>query len=98
MFSVHCSSLPKKNHDLLSCSALGQAAPNLAAISKARAAVTAILKMIENDTSASKNSDEGIVLSRIDGHIEFREVCFAYPSRPTTVFKDLSFSVSAGSH
>ncbi|XP_073289993.1 ABC transporter B family member 13-like isoform X1 [Primulina huaijiensis] len=76
--------------------ALGQAAPNLAAISKARAAVTGILKMLENDSSASKSSDEGIVLSRIDGHIEFREVCFVYPSRPATVFKDLSFSVSAG--
>ncbi|GER57006.1 multidrug resistance P-glycoprotein, partial [Striga asiatica] len=77
--------------------ALGQAAPNLAAISKGRGAVANILKMIENDFySPSTNPNEGIVLQRIDGKIDFCDVCFAYPSRPAMVFDDLNFSASAG--
>ncbi|CAA0841135.1 ABC transporter B family member 13 [Striga hermonthica] len=76
--------------------ALGQAAPNLAAISKGRGAVANILKMIENDYSPSENQDEGIVLQRVDGKIDFCDVCFAYPSRPAMVIDDLNFSASAG--
>ncbi|KAL0438399.1 UNVERIFIED_CONTAM: ABC transporter B family member 13 [Sesamum latifolium] len=77
--------------------ALGQAAPNLAAIAKGRAAVASIVNMIEDDANRpSKGSHEGIVLQRVDGKIDFVDVCFAYPSRPTTVFEDLSFSIFAG--
>ncbi|KAK6115176.1 hypothetical protein DH2020_007445 [Rehmannia glutinosa] len=79
-----------------SCSALGQAAPNLAAIAKGRAAVASIINMIEDDSSPSRSSDEEIVLPRVDGKIDFCEVCFAYPSRPTMVFENLNFSVCAG--
>ncbi|KAK4429403.1 ABC transporter B family member 13 [Sesamum alatum] len=74
--------------------ALGQAAPNLAAIAKGCAAVASIINMIEDD--ANRPSDEGILLQRVDGKIDFVDVCFAYPSRPTMVFEDLSFSVFAG--
>ncbi|KAL0351738.1 UNVERIFIED_CONTAM: ABC transporter B family member 13 [Sesamum calycinum] len=77
--------------------ALGQAAPNLAAIAKGRAAVASIINMIEEDANRpSKGSHEGIVLQGVDGKIDFVDVCFAYPSRPTMVFEDLSFSVFAG--
>ncbi|KAK4490259.1 hypothetical protein RD792_000921 [Penstemon davidsonii] len=76
--------------------ALGQAAPNLAAIAKGRAAISSILNMIEQDSDSSKSSDDGIVLPRVNGNIDFREVCFAYPSRSTKVFEDLSFSACAG--
>ncbi|KAI3464812.1 hypothetical protein Pfo_021475 [Paulownia fortunei] len=76
--------------------ALGQAAPNLAAIAKGRAAVASIINMIDDDSSPSRISDEGIVLPRVDGKIDFCEVCFAYPSRPTMVFEDLNFSACAG--
>ncbi|PIN03579.1 Multidrug/pheromone exporter, ABC superfamily [Handroanthus impetiginosus] len=76
--------------------ALGQAAPNLAAIAKARAAVASILNMIEDDSNRSKSFDDGIILPKISGKIDFCEICFAYPSRPTMVLDKLSFSVSAG--
>lgn len=76
--------------------ALGQAAPNLAAIAKGRAAAAKILNMIGDDSSPLKRSDEGTVLPKIDGKIEFCEVTFAYPTRPTMVFEDLNFSVCAG--
>ncbi|KAK3007331.1 hypothetical protein RJ639_016747, partial [Escallonia herrerae] len=76
--------------------ALGQAAPNLAAISTGRAAAANILCMIEEVSNSSKSSKEGIVLPEVDGKVEFCEVYFSYPSRPNTVFEDLSFSVGAG--
>ncbi|KAK3007713.1 hypothetical protein RJ639_015058, partial [Escallonia herrerae] len=76
--------------------ALGQAAPNLAAISTGRAAAANIVCMIEEDSNSSKSSKEGILLPEVDGKVEFCEVYFSYPSRPNTVFEDLSFSVGAG--
>ncbi|GKU90128.1 hypothetical protein SLEP1_g4168 [Rubroshorea leprosula] len=76
--------------------ALGQAAPNLAAISKGRAAAANIFSVIETDSEPSKLSDGRIVLPQVFGEIEFCEVCFTYPLRPTMVFANLSFSISAG--
>lgn len=52
--------------------------------------------MIEGDSNSSKASNDGIVLPKVVGDIEFSDVGFAYPSRPNMVFKDLSFSVEAG--
>ncbi|KAJ6938350.1 ABC transporter B family member 13-like [Populus alba x Populus x berolinensis] len=76
--------------------ALGQAAPNIAAISKGRAAAASIMSMIETESSPSKNLEDGIVMPKVSGQIEFREVCFSYPSRSNMVFENLSFSISAG--
>lgn len=52
--------------------------------------------MIQEDSNSTKRSNEGIVLPKLDGQIEFCEVCFSYPSRPGMVFEDLCFSVDAG--
>ncbi|XP_030541530.1 ABC transporter B family member 13-like isoform X2 [Rhodamnia argentea] len=76
--------------------ALGQAAPNLAAIAKGQAAAANIISMIRADKKPSEGSDEGTRLAEIAGEIEFREVCFAYPSRPNMVFENLSFTLGAG--
>ncbi|KAH7848867.1 hypothetical protein Vadar_009448 [Vaccinium darrowii] len=76
--------------------ALGQAAPSLASIAKGRAAAANIIRMIEGDCKSSEVSNEGIVLPKVVGNIEFSDVGFAYPSRSNMVFKDLSFSVVAG--
>ncbi|XP_011034998.1 PREDICTED: ABC transporter B family member 13-like isoform X2 [Populus euphratica] len=76
--------------------ALGQAAPNIGAISKGRAAAASIMSMIEKDSSPSKNLEDGIVMPKVSGQIEFCEVCFSYPSRSNMVFENLSFSISAG--
>ncbi|KVH88084.1 AAA+ ATPase domain-containing protein [Cynara cardunculus var. scolymus] len=83
-------------NNLCFCSALGQAAPNLAAIAKGKAAAANIVSMLEEDVDASSKLNTGMAFSNVDGNIEFREVCFAYPSRPNMVFEDLSFSVDAG--
>ncbi|KAL5557849.1 hypothetical protein UlMin_034060 [Ulmus minor] len=76
--------------------ALGQAAPNLAAIAKGRAAALNILSMIKTGVNSSDRPENGIMLPRVSGHIEFRDVCFAYPSRPEMVFEKLSFTISSG--
>ncbi|KAL9225760.1 hypothetical protein vseg_001648 [Gypsophila vaccaria] len=76
--------------------ALGQAAPNLAAIAKGRAAAANIIGMIESDDESSKRLVSGITLPNVAGKIEFTEVCFAYPSRSKKIFQGLSFSVEAG--
>lgn len=78
------------------CSALGQSAPNLAAIAKGKAAAGNIVSMIKEDVDSSRKSNTGMAFSKVEGNIEFRGVCFAYPSRPNMVFEDLSFSVGAG--
>ncbi|OMO75429.1 hypothetical protein COLO4_26122 [Corchorus olitorius] len=86
---------------LLLC-ALGQAAPNLAAIAKGRAAAANIFSMIEtsmietDSKKPSRQADGETVLPEVAGDIEFCEVCFAYPSRPNMVFENLSFSIVAG--
>lgn len=78
------------------CSALGQAAPNLAAIAKGRAAAANILDMIDSTANSSDLSDNGTPLPKVSGQIDFCEVSFAYPSRPNMVFEKLSFSISSG--
>ncbi|WVY89008.1 hypothetical protein V8G54_037946 (chloroplast) [Vigna mungo] len=76
--------------------ALGQAAPNLGSIAKGRAAAANIMNMIASASSNSKRLDDGTVVPLVAGEIEFREVCFSYPSRTNMIFEKLSFSVSAG--
>ncbi|KAK1553755.1 hypothetical protein Q3G72_003142 [Acer saccharum] len=76
--------------------ALGQATPNLAAIAKGQAAAANIMTMIRSDSTSSERSDDGILLPKLVGQIEFHEVCFAYPSRPGRVFENLSFTITAG--
>ncbi|KAD7477115.1 hypothetical protein E3N88_00251 [Mikania micrantha] len=76
--------------------ALGQAAPNLAAIAKGKAAAGNIVSMIKEDVDSAGKSNAGMAFSKVNGCIEFHEVCFAYPSRPNMVLDDLSFTVGAG--
>ncbi|KMS96261.1 hypothetical protein BVRB_000680 [Beta vulgaris subsp. vulgaris] len=75
--------------------ALGHAAPNLAAIAKGSAAATNIVSMICTDTDSSKRLVAGITLPTIVGKLEFRDIYFAYPSRPNMIFDGLSFTVAA---
>lgn len=52
--------------------------------------------MIEDDFRQPKKSDEGKTLPKVNGEIDFSEVHFSYPSRPNTIFENLSFSVCTG--
>ncbi|XP_024534012.1 ABC transporter B family member 10 isoform X3 [Selaginella moellendorffii] len=76
---------------------LGNAAPNLAAFGKGRAAGYTILEMINRKPSINLQALEGKKLDNVHGNIEFDKVCFSYPSRPDVViFQDLSLSIPAG--
>ncbi|KAI3797345.1 hypothetical protein L1987_32601 [Smallanthus sonchifolius] len=54
--------------------ALGQAAPNLAAVAKGKAAAGNIVSMIKEDVATSRKSNTGMAFSKVHGNIEFREV------------------------
>ncbi|XP_023768908.1 ABC transporter B family member 13 [Lactuca sativa] len=76
--------------------ALGQAAPNLAAIAKGKVAAANIVSMLEEDIESTRKLNSGMAFSKVAGNIEFHEVYFAYPSRQNTVLENLSFSIGAG--
>ncbi|MCO5572614.1 hypothetical protein L7F22_026372 [Adiantum nelumboides] len=76
--------------------ALGQAAPGMATISKAKVAGYTILEMIKRKPLISRNKD-GLTLDQISGNIELQNVSFRYPSRPDIiVFQKLSLYIPAG--
>ena len=53
--------------------------------------------MIERDTISKTSSKSGQKLSKVDGHIQFKDVCFSYPSRPDVViFDKLSLDIPSG--
>eukprot|EP00250_Pteridium_aquilinum_P022329 c25352_g1_i4 orf=3-1601(-) len=80
-----------------SASAMGQAAPNFAAISKARVSGYTILSMIQRKPLIAHNTDDGLKLANVDGNIELKDVTFSYPSRPSTlVFQKFSLFIPAG--
>ncbi|KAI5058686.1 hypothetical protein GOP47_0026856 [Adiantum capillus-veneris] len=76
--------------------ALGQAAPDIATISKAKVAGYTILEMIKRKPLISNNTD-GLMLEQISGNIELQNVSFSYPSRPDIdIFQKFSLLIPAG--
>ncbi|GJW08288.1 hypothetical protein Tco_1570711 [Tanacetum coccineum] len=43
--------------------------------------------MFKKDVDSSIKSKDGIAFSKVDGNIEFHDICFAYPSRITMVYE-----------
>jgi ABC-type multidrug transport system fused ATPase/permease subunit len=71
--------------------------PNLSSILEATIAATRILEMIERIPVIDSADGKGKILSYVRGEIEFKEVYFTYPSRPTTpILQGLNFKVEAG--
>lgn len=64
---------------------LGQAALDISAFVRARAAAYPIFEMIERNTTSKSNSKSGRKLDKLEGHIQFKNVSFSYPSRPDVV-------------
>ncbi|KAK9667818.1 hypothetical protein RND81_13G012700 [Saponaria officinalis] len=76
---------------------LGQAAPDISAFLRARVAAYPIFKMIEKAKLSKVNSETGQTLDKVDGHIQFKDVYFSYPSRPEAkIFDKLCLDIPAG--
>ncbi|KAK0655190.1 P-loop containing nucleoside triphosphate hydrolase protein [Cercophora newfieldiana] len=81
---------------LLAAQALTQIAPQTVIISKAAAAAHQLFQVIDRESKIDSLSDEGIKPDEFNGDIEFRNVNFAYPSRPDVqVLKGLSVKMPA---
>ena len=63
---------------------LGQVGPNMTAFASARAAAARIYEVIDRTPAIDTTSDRGVTLNRsqVRGAISFKNVTFAYPSRP----------------
>lgn len=76
---------------------LGQAAPDISAFIRAKAAAYPIFEMIERNTISKASLKTGRKLDKLYGHIQFKDVCFNYPSRPDVViFDKLHLEIPAG--
>lgn len=76
---------------------LGQAAPDISAFVRAKAAAYPIFEMIERDTVSTNSSKSGRKLNNVEGHIQFKDVCFNYPSRPdVAIFNKFCLDIPAG--
>lgn len=75
---------------------LGTALPNLRYFSEARVAGKRIFEMIDRDPVIDSDDLEGEILPEVSGEVEFRNVEFAYPSRPETkIFQNFCLTIPA---
>ncbi|XP_071661151.1 ATP-binding cassette sub-family B member 5 isoform X2 [Patagioenas fasciata] len=76
---------------------LGQAAPNLESVAKARGAAYEIYQIIDKKRLIDSSSKEGYKPDKLLGEIEFRNIHFSYPSRPDVkILRGLNLKVQAG--
>ncbi|CAO2819633.1 unnamed protein product [Amaranthus hypochondriacus] len=76
---------------------LGQAAPDISAFLRARVSAYPIFEMIERAKVSKVGSKGGRKLKSVDGHIEFKDVYFSYPSRPEAkIFDKFCLDIPAG--
>ncbi|KAF5460338.1 hypothetical protein F2P56_020216 [Juglans regia] len=76
---------------------LGLAAPDITAFVRAKTAAYPIFEMIERDTMSKTSSTTGQKLGRLEGHIQFKNVSFRYPSRQDVViFNNLFLDIPPG--
>lgn len=75
---------------------LGQAAPDVTAFIRAKASAYPIFEMIEKNTN-NTISKAGKKLEKFEGHIQFKDVTFSYPSRPDVkIFDKFSLDIPSG--
>ncbi|KAF8027184.1 hypothetical protein BT93_E0177 [Corymbia citriodora subsp. variegata] len=76
---------------------LGQAAPDISAFVRAKAAAYPIFEMIERSTMTKTSSKTSQKLSNVEGHIQFKDMMFSYPSRPdVAIFNKLCLDIAPG--
>ena len=63
---------------------------------KAQESTTSILAIIDRRSKINSTSDEGVILEKVDGNIDFSHVSFKYPSRPDVqVLSDFTLAIPA---
>lgn len=76
---------------------MGQSAPSMASFAKAKVAAAKILRTIDHRPGVDRNSESGMELDSVTGHVELRNVEFSYPSRPEVrILSNFSLNVPAG--
>uniref|UniRef100_A0A8B9JY71 ATP-binding cassette, sub-family B (MDR/TAP), member 5 n=1 Tax=Astyanax mexicanus TaxID=7994 RepID=A0A8B9JY71_ASTMX len=76
---------------------LGQGAPNLESVAKARGAAYSIYNTIDMPRPIDSSSEEGYKPDSVRGDIEFRNVHFSYPSRKDVkILQGMSLKVPHG--
>ncbi|CAM6101079.1 unnamed protein product [Calypogeia fissa] len=77
--------------------ALGQAMPNVDFFAKGKAAGYKIFQIIDHESKINVVDENAETLDAVEGHIELRNVDFAYPARPDVfVFKNFSLVIPPG--
>lgn len=70
---------------------------SISSVTNASSAAVELFKIIDKASEIDPLSEEGMIPDDCDGKIEFHNVGFAYPARPTAkVLKKLDLSVPAG--
>eukprot|EP00026_Physarum_polycephalum_P002974 Phypoly_transcript_02983.p1 GENE.Phypoly_transcript_02983~~Phypoly_transcript_02983.p1 ORF type:complete len:546 (+),score=91.70 Phypoly_transcript_02983:923-2560(+) len=81
----------------LSGMGLGQSSQMAPDAAKASTAASSIYELIDKQSPIDPEREGGIKLGKVEGHIEFRDVHFAYPTRRSVpVFQGFNLSVPAG--
>ncbi|TVU35434.1 hypothetical protein EJB05_17323 [Eragrostis curvula] len=63
---------------------------------KAQDSAASILAILDRKSKIDSTSDEGLVLDKVDGNIDFKHVSFKYPFRPDVqVLSDLTLAIPA---
>jgi ATP-binding cassette subfamily B (MDR/TAP) protein 1 len=77
--------------------AIGNVTPNNDAINEARGAAVKVFEIIDRKSKIDPLSDEGDKLANVKGNVEFRNIKFAYPSRPDVeIMSNLKLRVNHG--
>ncbi|CAM6099772.1 unnamed protein product [Calypogeia fissa] len=83
---------------VLASMSLGQALPSMNTFAKGKVAGCKIFRMIDNDSKINVvDPESGKTLDVVEGHIEIRNVDFAYPARPDAfIFRKFSLVIPPG--
>lgn len=64
---------------------------------KAKSAAASIFSILDRKSKIDSSKEDGLTLDESKGDIEFKQVCFAYPTRPDIqVLNGLSLKISSG--
>ncbi|XP_076927615.1 putative ABC transporter B family member 8 [Bidens hawaiensis] len=77
---------------------LGTALPELKHFTDASVAASRIFHRIDRIPEIDGHDNNGLIPENINGHIEFKNIGFTYPSRPNNIIlKDFNLKIEAGS-